>query len=312
MNFPAKARQHDAIRKVSGAGDSCPRCPASLGFYRDLGFVELPVGDIRNYHYAVVTDGRIAIGLHSAALTAPALHFVHPDLEAHVRRLEAAGVEMLARRLGGEAFNEAELAAPDDIGIRLLEAPTFSSHLMLDQPEPAVGRTSAILVGSRRPDSSVAFWESQGFVIDDDGEVARLLAPGLVLALDRHTPAGGVTLVLRTIEADRLAVFSSAGELTHAGPGGACCSPHRKAPGWRSSSNSVGRVGRFLQVREAVFDQFRAGAAGRIDRKRGIGQHRRIINQRQPALFKILADHAPRQIGGAIDLAQQAPGHPRL
>lgn len=177
---------------------------ASLGFYLDLGFAELSVGDIRDYHYAVVTDGRIAIGLHSAGLEGPALHFVHPDLETHVQELEATGVQVIARRLGGESFNEAELAGPDDIGIRLLEAPTFPSHQMIDQPEPAIGRTSAILVGTRAPDSSAAFWESQGFVIDEDGEIARLLAPGLVLALDRQMRSGELRLAFRTADSTRL------------------------------------------------------------------------------------------------------------
>ena len=49
---------------------------ASLEFYQRLGFTELTVNDIRTHYYAVVTDGRIAIGLHAGGFDEPALSFV--------------------------------------------------------------------------------------------------------------------------------------------------------------------------------------------------------------------------------------------
>ncbi|TDJ47077.1 MAG: hypothetical protein E2O52_03670 [Gammaproteobacteria bacterium] len=38
---------------------------ASLEFYQRLDFTELNVNDVRTHYYAVVTDGRIAVGLHA-------------------------------------------------------------------------------------------------------------------------------------------------------------------------------------------------------------------------------------------------------
>ena len=56
-----------------------PDIQASLNFYCELGFCELSVRDVRDYHYGVVTDGRIAIGLHAGGL----------DQDSIVRQIDA-------------------------------------------------------------------------------------------------------------------------------------------------------------------------------------------------------------------------------
>ena len=48
-----------------------PDIRASLDFYTDLGFSSAEVGDAWPHPYAVVTDGRICLGLHQQALLAP-------------------------------------------------------------------------------------------------------------------------------------------------------------------------------------------------------------------------------------------------
>ena len=79
------------------------------------------------YPYAVVTDGRLAIGLHQHALPqSPLLAFVLPNLGRQLEALEAAGVMVLDRRLGSDVFNEASFEAPGGQLVRLLEARTFS------------------------------------------------------------------------------------------------------------------------------------------------------------------------------------------
>ena len=182
-----------------------PDIQASLGFYRDLGFVELPTGDIRTQYYAVVTDGRIAIGLHGGSLEQPALSFVQSDVAARVRELEAAGIEMQLRRLGVQEFNEASFYDPDENLVMLLEAPTFSPIAAEQELRaPAVGQTLSIRMASRRPEETIDFWVSHGFARDDDGDLYRLLAPGLVLELDSRARGILPTLTFRCGDTDYL------------------------------------------------------------------------------------------------------------
>ncbi len=179
---------------------------ASLGFYRDLGFTEIPTNDIRDYYYAVVSDGRIAIGLHGDAIDVPALTFVQTDVARHVRELEAIGIEILAQRLGSEHFNEAEFDAPDRQRVKLLEAPTFSTAAITDLPEPAVGRTRGITIPSRFPKSTAAFWENHGLVVDEHPSEAatRVVTPGLVLNMDSDFRGQGPALEFAIASADEL------------------------------------------------------------------------------------------------------------
>ncbi len=177
---------------------------ASLAFYRALGFAELATGDIRAYHYAVVTDGHVALGLHSGGPGEVALSFVLPDVAACARALVAAGHALDFRRLGIEEFNEAGLRDPAGNLVWLLEAPTFSPALASAEP-PATGQTVAIALPGDGEDALRSFWTSQGFVDDDAAPagILRLLAPGLVLELDPRLR--GPVLRLRGAERSRLA-----------------------------------------------------------------------------------------------------------
>jgi hypothetical protein len=103
-----------------------PRILDSWQFYQRLGFTPATVGEAWSHGYAVVTDGRISIGLHDAGVPHPALAFVRPDLLRHLQVLEGLGVEFESRVLGDDQFNEATFEAPDGQLVRLLEARTFS------------------------------------------------------------------------------------------------------------------------------------------------------------------------------------------
>ena len=59
---------------------AAPDVQASLDFYLSLGFSSAEVGDAWPHPYAVVTDGRICLGLHQEPIPAPSLTFVKPDL----------------------------------------------------------------------------------------------------------------------------------------------------------------------------------------------------------------------------------------
>ena len=68
-----------------------PDIRASLDFYGKLGFTQAQVGEAWTHPYAVVTDGRICLGLHQEFIPAPAVTFVKPDLLRHLVRSNGLG-----------------------------------------------------------------------------------------------------------------------------------------------------------------------------------------------------------------------------
>lgn len=139
-----------------------PRILESWHFWQRLGFAPAPVGEMWSHGYAVLTDGRIAVGLHEGDVPHPALTWVRPGLAHHLPALEAAGVEFDSRVLGDDAFHEATFRDPDGHLVRLLEARTYSP--------PERSRASllgwfeeyAIPVGDL--DAAREYWERLGFV----------------------------------------------------------------------------------------------------------------------------------------------------
>jgi hypothetical protein len=139
-----------------------PAILESWHFYQRLGFASATVGEIWPHRYAVVTDGRIALGLHDRGVDAPLLSYVLPDLARHLARLEARGIEFESRTVGDAGFNAAVFAAPDGQRVRLLEARTYSP------PEGALPsllgwfEEYAVPVGDLG--AAREFWEGCGFV----------------------------------------------------------------------------------------------------------------------------------------------------
>ncbi len=177
---------------------------ASLSFYRALGFAELPVGDIRNYHYGVVTDGRIAIGLHAAGLDEPALSFIHADVSSYLHRVAPGGEELHFARLGSETFHEIGVRTPTGHLLIMMEARTFSHAQLSALPAPIIGHSSEISLGCRDLDEAVTYWADAGFIVTDDpagdtaGATARdfveVLAPELRLGLRTDLSPGRMGL----------------------------------------------------------------------------------------------------------------------
>src|ERR1700690_1167167 len=79
---------------------------ASLQFYSRLGFSQVSVGDTWQHAYAVLSDGRIHIGLHQDSVARPQITFVKPQLLQHTGALEQLGIEIEFGQLGSNAFNE--------------------------------------------------------------------------------------------------------------------------------------------------------------------------------------------------------------
>lgn len=139
-----------------------PDIRASLEFYESLGFIQAPVGEAWPYPYAVVTDGRLFLGLHGAVVRSPALTFVLPDLAHSIERLRAFSIELDQERIGNDVFNQAMFTDPAGVCINLLEARTFSP--------PAAGSDTTcgyfVEFGMpvRESEASRIFWEGLGFV----------------------------------------------------------------------------------------------------------------------------------------------------
>jgi hypothetical protein len=139
-----------------------PRTLESWQYYQSLGFTSATVGEIWPHRYAVVTDGRVTIGLHDAPLEGPVLSYVLPDLARHVAELSAAGIRFDSQVLGDDAFNEARFATPAGQHARLIEARTFSP------PERALPSTLGWFEEYAIPVADLerarGYWERLGFV----------------------------------------------------------------------------------------------------------------------------------------------------
>ena len=140
-----------------------PDIQASFNFYRKLGFSEAAVGDTWGHPYAVLTDGRLCLGLHQVEAE-PVFTFVRPQLLQHLDALEAAGVEFDYRRLGNDVFNEVGWTDPSGHRLRMLEARTFSPSKRSDGEYSALGYFREIVLPAADLDLMKDYYEKLGFV----------------------------------------------------------------------------------------------------------------------------------------------------
>jgi catechol 2,3-dioxygenase-like lactoylglutathione lyase family enzyme len=145
-----------------------PDIGASLDFYTRLGFSEAEVGEAWPHPYAVVTDGRICLGLHQAAIPASSLTFVKPGLLKHVAALKALGLEFEYLHLGNDVFNEVAWLDPAGQPVRLIEARTFSPSKRIGTDTSRCGYFLEIALPTPNLGVSKAYWERFGFVAMDD------------------------------------------------------------------------------------------------------------------------------------------------
>ncbi len=148
-----------------------PEVLASLQFYEQLGFEQATTGEAWPYPYAVVTDGRLSIGLHQRELAqSPLLSFVLPDLYEHLDAFESRGIEILNRRLGSDVFNEATISTPGGQLVRLLEARTFSPSRRGPGETSDLGWFEEFLLPVGDLKAAGRFWEQLGFVPAEESE----------------------------------------------------------------------------------------------------------------------------------------------
>ena len=141
---------------------------ASLDFYTRLGFSQAEVGEAWLHPYAVVTDGRICLGLHQGAIPAPSMTFVKPDLLRHLEALEDLGLEFEFRHLGNDVFNEVGWFDPNGQLVRLIEARTFSPSKRIGTDTSQCGYFLEIALPAPNLEVSKAYWEQFGFVGMDE------------------------------------------------------------------------------------------------------------------------------------------------
>jgi catechol 2,3-dioxygenase-like lactoylglutathione lyase family enzyme len=147
-----------------------PELLESLAFYERLGFTQVTAGEAFPYPYAVVADGRLAIGLHGRELPqSPLLAFVLPDLGDRIEALEKRGIEVADRRLGDDVFNEASLDVAGQ-RVRLLEARTHSPAPQGPGETSGLGWFEEVALPVGDVGQAQAAWERLGFVSAEEGE----------------------------------------------------------------------------------------------------------------------------------------------
>jgi catechol 2,3-dioxygenase-like lactoylglutathione lyase family enzyme len=150
---------------------AAPDIRASLDFYLELGFSSAEVGDAWPYPYAVVTDGRICVGLHQAAIPAPSLTFVKPDLLRFLDVLEKKGIDFEFRHLGNDVFNEVGWLDPTGQLVRLVEARTFSPSKRLANETSRCGYFLEVAFPAADRELAKIYWEDFGFVgMEESGD----------------------------------------------------------------------------------------------------------------------------------------------
>jgi catechol 2,3-dioxygenase-like lactoylglutathione lyase family enzyme len=141
---------------------------ASVAFYESLGFVQAEVGETWPYPYAVVTDGRLFIGLHQREEPAgPTLTWVLPGLARQLEQLESLGIALEYARIDDGALHTAGFRDPSGQLVTLLEARTFSPPSLPATHSTALGYFEEFGVSSRELVAAAAFWEKLGFVAFD-------------------------------------------------------------------------------------------------------------------------------------------------
>ena len=165
-----------------------PDIRASLEFYGKLGFSQAQVGEAWAHPYAVVTDGRVCLGLHEELIPAPSLTFVKPNLLKYLGVLEKHGgsgapgsrapgsgapgsrapVHLEFCRLGNDVFNELGWLDPSGHLIRLVEARTFSPSKRRTTDTSLCGYFLEVALPAPRRDAAKEFWENLGFVGMDE------------------------------------------------------------------------------------------------------------------------------------------------
>lgn len=146
-----------------------PDIRASLDFYVRLGFSQADVGEAWPHPYAVVTDGRLCLGLHQQPTFVPSTTFVKSGLLKQLDHLERLGVKFEFRRVANDTFNEIGWLDPSGHLIRLVEARTFSPAKPSSDTS-VCGYFMEMALPAPELSMAKAHWERFGFVAMDESD----------------------------------------------------------------------------------------------------------------------------------------------
>lgn len=141
-----------------------PDVLASLTFYESLGFQQVQVNETWTYPYAVITDGRLTLGLHHQSLKSPTLTFVKADLAEHMDQLRTLPLVFEQEHLGTDEFNEVSCHDPNGQHIRILEARTFSPPDISPAFSSSCGYFVEYGIPVKEFAEGTAFWEQFGLI----------------------------------------------------------------------------------------------------------------------------------------------------
>ena len=174
-------------------------------FYRSLGFQPVTVGDQLEHPYVALSDGGVAIGLHSRPQDGPQLTFVRPQLRDYARALRRAGIELEQAALADDEFNRVLFADPSGQRIALLEARTFTPGEWARHNVRACGEFLEYSIPTHSLERSRALWETLGFVVGAQGEAPqpwlRLAGRALVIGLHQAGFRPGLTFQSEQLDA---------------------------------------------------------------------------------------------------------------
>ena len=183
-----------------------PDIQASLDFYGNLGFSQAEVGEAWAHPYAVLTDGRICLGLHQQSAFAPSTTFVLPGLLQHLDGFAQLVQRFEFRRLGNDVFNEIGWLDPSGHLIRLVEARTFSPSKRKAADMSLCGYFREIGLPTSSQDTAKAHWEQFGFVgIDEpDSMLPHISCTSDTIDIGLYEPAhlAGPTLIFEVDDFD--------------------------------------------------------------------------------------------------------------
>jgi catechol 2,3-dioxygenase-like lactoylglutathione lyase family enzyme len=165
----------------------------SLAFYESLGFVQASVGEALPYPYAVVTDGRLCLGLHQRDEPAGmALTWVLPELARHIGEFEALGVTLDYARIDDTSLNSAGFLDPSGQRFNIVEARTFSPPFLAAAFAGELGYFEEFAIPTPDATESARFWENLGFIAFEP--VTKPFAKIVVMGRDLNIGLYGLDL----------------------------------------------------------------------------------------------------------------------
>lgn len=178
----------------------CENVLHNLEFFQQLGFTALPTNDIRNYPYAVVTDGRCFIGLHEknyfeSISQNPRISFVNENIAPIVSHLHDNDMSVLHSQLDEDEFQQTVFKSPHQTVVNVLAARSFSLPPKESYKDSVLGYFRGIVLPTSKLDKASEFWGNLGqLVMPTNNEKSMAVSSNrlnmLLVEDDNHDASG--------------------------------------------------------------------------------------------------------------------------